>query len=271
MAEPLKASTADRLRVVMILAALAFGAPGCHYPQAVHTYEYVTDYERMSPAYDPDVSLVYVPQETSFRDCKGIIIGDVKVGSAWVDSPDQAKRYATFFRVVLRNELLKLKKFDFVSLDKDEGGPTGDPQGRTLLLEGQITKFDMGSGLLRYLDYFLWFLQAGATDLQVEGRITEAATGKLLVEFVDRRRHLCNTPFGPNPRNFREGYAMKVTTAETAQCLARFIGGGWERLPVVQSGAAPGAPSVSSAAPSAPSAPASAPTDAAAAVHEERQ
>jgi hypothetical protein len=224
------------LCVSIVFAALA--AQGCQYPRAVHTYEYVTDYERMSAAYDPKVSLVYVPQETSFKDSKGIIVGDVKVGEAWVDSPDQAKRYAAFFRVVLRNELLKLKKFDLVSLDGSESGSKAPSPG-TLLLEGEITKFDMGSGFLRYLDYFLWFMQAGATDLQVEGRITDAATGKLLVEFVDRRRHLCNTPFGPNPRNLHEGYGMRVTAAETALCLAKFIEMGWDKLPATQSGATP--------------------------------
>jgi len=250
MAEPFRASVASASCLLIVSAALALAAQGCRYPQAVHTYEYVTDYERMSADYDSTarISLVYVPQDTSFNDSKGIVVGDVTVGKVWVDTPDQAKGYAAFFRVVLRNELLKLKKFDFVSLEKGDGGSSNLPP-RTLLLEGEITKFDMGSGFLRYLDYFLWFVQAGATDLQVEGRITDAATGKLLVEFVDRRRHLCNTPFGPNPRNLHEGYGMKVTAAETALCLAKFIEMGWDKLPATPSGSASPAVAVTPAAP----------------------
>ncbi len=42
-----------------------------------------------------------------------------------------------------------------------------------------------------------------------------------------------NTPFGPNPRNFHKGFAMKVTAMETARCLAKFIGMGYKRLPEV--------------------------------------
>jgi hypothetical protein len=222
-----------RLRFLLLLAALALGAQGCHYPAAVHTYECVTDYARMSGSYDPLLSLVYVPEATSFKDCRRITVGDVQVGQAWVDSPEEAAGYATFFRAVLRRELVKLGKFDFVSLDKDEGHLAGPPQAGSLLVEGKITKFDMGSGFWRYVSYFLWFLQSGATDFQVEGRITQADTGKLLVEFADRRRHLCNTPFGPNPHNFDKGYAMKVTVTETARCLARFIEMGCDQLPAV--------------------------------------
>jgi hypothetical protein len=216
-----------------VLALLVFGAQGCHYPPAVHTYEYLTDYERMSAAYDPLLSLVYVPQATTFRSCPGIIIGDIGIGDAWVDSPEEALGYATFFRVVLRNELLKLGRVGFVSLDKDEGDLKGHAREGTLLVEGRITKFDMGSGLLRYLSYFLWFVEAGATDFQIEGRITDAATGKLVLEFVDRRRHLCNTPFGPNLHNFDKGYAMNVTTTESARCIAGFIDMGFGELPGV--------------------------------------
>ena len=98
-------------------------------------------------------------------------------------------------------------------------------------VEGMITALDTGSGLMRYLSFFLWFLQSGATDFQIEGRITEAKSGRLVAEFVDRRRHLCNTPFGPNPHNFDDGYAMKITARATAECLAEFIQEGCESLP----------------------------------------
>jgi len=226
-----------RLRFLLLLAVLCLGAQGCHYPPVVHTYEYVTDYERMSDSYDPLVSLIYVPEPLSFKDCRRILVGQVQVGQVWVDTPEEAAGYATFFRAVLRRELVKLNKFDFVGLDNGEGGQQDRDEPGTLLVEGKITKFDMGSGFWRYVSYFLWFLQSGATDFQIEGRITEADTGKLLVEFADRRRHLCNTPFGPNPHNFDKGYAMKVTATETARCLAQFIEMGCDQLPAVRADA----------------------------------
>lgn len=224
---------AARLCLCIPLVAFFLFLAGCSYPPAIHTYEYVTAYDRMSDSYDPILSLVYVPRPTAFSNYLGVVIGDVRVGDIWVESPQEALGYATFLRVALRSELTKLKKFAFVSLDKD-GKVLGEQlRAHALLVEGMITKFDRGSGLKRYLSYFLWFLQSGATDLQFEGRITDAATGRLIVEFVDRRRNLCNTPFGPNPNNFKRGYAMKVTARDMALCLAKFIDMGYERLPAV--------------------------------------
>ena len=192
--------------VVLLVAALS----GCAYPRAVRTYEYVTSYDRMSEQYDPLVSLLYVPEQTAFAAYRGVIVGTVGVGDSYVESPDEAAGYTTFFRVALASELLKLHRFQFVGLDKDPASVPGGSLDGMLLVEGVITKFHMGSGALRYLSHFL-MLRLGATDLQIEGRITEAGSGRLVAEFVDRRHHLCNTPFGPDPRNFRKGYGMKVT------------------------------------------------------------
>ncbi len=92
-----------------------------------------------------------------------------------------------------------------------------------LRVDTTITRFYMGSGILRYFNYFLFFLPSGATDLQIEGRITRADTGALVCEFADRRRELGNTPWGPNPRNFHRNFAMTVTAAKTASAFAAFV------------------------------------------------
>lgn len=211
-----------RCWVLAVVAAFLVAAPGCSPPRPVRTYEYVTDYERMADAYEPLVSLLYVPDATALSPYRGVVVGDIQVGNHWVESPERAHGYATFFRVMLGRELSKLNKFDFVTLDKDYKGQDGSLAG-VLLLEGMITKFDMGSGLMRYMSYFLWLLQSGATDFQIEGRVTEAGSGALVLEFVDRRRHLGNTPFGPNPSNFKNGFTMRVTAKETAKCVARLM------------------------------------------------
>lgn len=230
MTHLLAARIARRIAPVALVAAV-LAAAGCHYPPALKTYEDVATYERMTDRYDPLLSLVYVPRSTRLEDYRGIIIGDFDVGRHWVEAPQEAKGYARFFRVVLRRELLKLDRFDFISLTKDAQAPGAGDLDDALLVEGMITALDNGSGLMRYLSFFLWFLQSGATDFQIEGRITEAKSGRLVAEFVDRRRHLCNTPFGPNPHNFDDGYAMKITARATAECLAEFIQKGCESLP----------------------------------------
>ncbi|MHC4788454.1 MAG: hypothetical protein ACYS8K_04515 [Planctomycetota bacterium] len=219
--------------LVSAFALLLLALPGCSYPPAIHTHEYLTSYERMSDGFDPLLSLVYVPRADAFSRYNGVIIGDIGIGETWVEAPAEARGFTTFLRICLRSKLIKLKKFDFVTLDKK--GDWLEPQDldETLLLEGKITKFDMGSGFLRYFSYFLVVAQLGATDLQFEGRISEASTGRLLMEFADRRRQLCNTPFGPNPHNFQRGYAMRVTAMDVAQCLVHFIDISYESLPAV--------------------------------------
>jgi len=51
------------------------------------------------------------------------------------------------------------------------------------------------------------------------------------MEFVDRRRHLGNTPFGPNPCTLNSDFVMKVTIKETATCFARLIDKAYMGLP----------------------------------------
>jgi len=217
-------------RLILVCMVVVVPTVGCRCPEAVQTYEYLSDYARMVDDYEPLVSLVYVPGDAVLSDYRGMIVGNVDVGSQWVESPEEAGSYATFFRIVLAKQLRELDQFSYVTLDGGEGKPPEAFAG-ALRVDGKITKFDTGSGLLRYLSYFAFFLQGGATDFQLEGRITEADTGRLLVEFADRRRHLGNTPFGPNPANFRKGFAMHVTVRETAECLARFIGEACTGLP----------------------------------------
>jgi hypothetical protein len=203
----------------LLAVCLAFALLGCHVPQPVRTYEYVTNYERMTDAYDPLVSRAYMPDPEVLGRYRAAVVGPVTVGDGWVESRQEALGCATYFRMSLRDHLVRLGMFDSVTFEAQ--GALSGPDA--LLVESMITKFDLGSGFGRYCSGLLGFFQSGATDLQVEGRIADARTGALLVEFVDRRRHMCNTAFGPNPRTLKKCYAMNVTVRETAECLAKFI------------------------------------------------
>jgi hypothetical protein len=102
-----------------------------------------------------------------------------------------------------------------------------------LLVEGKVTVFDMGNGWVRYFAGLL-FLGLGATDFQVEGRVTNYGTGELVMEFVDRRRHLANTPFGPNLKNLSDHtFAMKITELYSARSLAYLLSQPVEALALV--------------------------------------
>jgi len=211
-------------RTAFFLTAIALSGAltGCSYPQAVHTYQYVVHYDRMTDRFDPLVSLVYAPGPRVLADYDTLFIDDITVAKEAMEDPQQVALYALRFRCLLQSEIASLKKFRLVTLDKSYRHPSTPG---VLRLSGKVTVFKMGTGWLRYL------LSLGATDFQVEGRITDALSGELVMEFVDRRRHLGNTPFGPNPRTFSGDFVMKVTIKETATCLARFIDKAYAGLP----------------------------------------
>jgi len=205
------------LTALLVLAAL-----GCSTPKVIPSYECIIHYDRMADRYEPLVSLVYPAEPVDLSRYRAVIVGPVTLGRSWVKSRADAERYATFYRVSLLKALSALNVFDDVRFGEAE--PAGAPPTATLRIDTMITRFDMGSGILRYASFFLFFLQGSATDFQIEGRITDAGTGQTLVEFVDRRRHLGNTPWGPSPRNFKRNFAMTVTAHETAQAFAAFVG-----------------------------------------------
>ena len=195
---------------------------GCSHPQALHTYQYVVHYDRMSDRFEPLVSLVYASGAHVLADYDLLFIDDITVADENIEKPDEAALYALRFRCTLQSEIASLKKFGLVTLDRRYRHPA---RPGALRLAGKVTVFEMGSGWMRY------FLSMGATDFQVEASITDAFTGELIMELVDRRRHLGNTPFGPNPGTLNGDFVMKTTIKETAVCLARFIEKAYEGLP----------------------------------------
>jgi len=201
-----------------LLAAVSMAAAlltGCSYPKAIHTYEYLVRYDRMTGAFDPLVSLVYAAPGRRLADYSVLFVDDIGVAESRVEDVAEAALYALRFRCTLRSELAALKKFRLVTLDRHYASAR---QPGILRLAGKVTVFDKGSGWQRYL------LGRGAADFQVECRITDMRSGEVVMELADRRGHLGNTPFGPNPKTFSNDYVMKAAIKQTAVCMAQFIG-----------------------------------------------
>jgi hypothetical protein len=209
--------------VAGLCAVLLLAAVGCAPPKAIRTYEFVTAYDRMTEEYDPLVSLVYLPEGVSLADYRAVVVGDFAAGVGWVEDREVAEAYGDFFRLVLKSELQQLDRFDVVTLRRDDPALNLVAADDVIEVEGMVTRFDFGCGWKRYFSFYLFFLDGGATDLQIEGRIRELGSHRLVAEFVDRRRHLANTPFGPNPHTFKDAFAMKVTAHATAECFASFL------------------------------------------------
>lgn len=204
-----------RFGPLLFLCVAVAAASGCSYPPALHTYAFLLDYERMSDRCDPLVSLVYAPGEKTLENYRIFFIDEITVAEQGIESQETAEKFALRFRYLLRNKLMKSGKFDLVTLEAADlaGQGAGMPAAR---LEGMVTRFDMGSGWRRY------FFSQGATDFQIEGRLTDAASGDLIMEFADRRRELGNS-FGPSPKTFDKVLVMKVTVTKTVDCLVKFL------------------------------------------------
>ncbi len=192
---------------------------GCSPPKAIETFEYHLNYDRMSEEYDPPVSLVKINPEAHLRMYKNVVVGKFEVGEGWVKDTEKASHLAgTYFRQVLARELLESGSF-YVSLD-----PEFTAETPTAVFEGKLTVFDPGSGSGRFLSYVFFFLQSvSAVDLQVEGRIRDARTEEVLVDFADRRKFLGHTPWGPTPNTLNDDWAMKQTCILTARALANLL------------------------------------------------
>ncbi len=230
MRRPGRISVARAPAILLAGLVLCLLVQGCSPPEVVPTYEYVTDYERMEDCYEPLLSLAYVPHETDLSCYDGVIVGQVTVGEHWIEQRPQALAYAVLLRVLLQRELEAGQEFAAVASERQSREYLNCP-GRWLRLEGMVTGCASGSGLMRYLSYYLLFLQSGATDFQVEGRILDDGTGELLVEFADRRRGLYNTPWGPNPKTLRDKFAMTATVRDTARAIAAFLHQARQGLP----------------------------------------
>jgi uncharacterized protein DUF4410 len=78
--------------------------------------------------------------------------------------------------------------------------------GRTIhRIDLTVTRLEAGPGLLRYL--VGW--GAGEVKLQVEGRVTDDASGAVLSEFVVREDYWGEAWFGLNPRTMGRNYSVR--------------------------------------------------------------
>ena len=228
---------AHRFSCAALLAALVCTALslGCSPPKAVETCEFLIHYERMTDRLDPLVSLAYMPPDSGVAGYRTLVIRSLDVGTQWVEQAEQAPPYLAYFRTMFAGSLAKRKVFEQVITHPDPLVLKHAP-GPVLNMDARVTVFHLGSGWGRYFSYWLMFLSSAATDFQIEARLTDADTGKLVMEFADRRRHQGNTPFGPSPKTLRNDFVMNYTIRLTAGSLAELLLRSGEGLPTDLSG-----------------------------------
>lgn len=124
---------------------------------------------------------------------------------------------------ILTDVMWRTRVFSDVSATSDLQ-PIKNPD---LRFEAALTGWDEGSGWLRYLFGILStpfrLIGTGPTRLQWEGRITDARTGAVLIEFADKRVH----PGGPSGlfslRPFRANALMEEDLAVSIGILAKGV------------------------------------------------
>ena len=98
--------------------------------------------------------------------------------------------YRKFFADRLLGNLRALGRFEVVT------EAPAQTASRVARLEVWISDLHEGSGTMRYVVGF----ESGSVDVQVEGRVVDAQSGEVVLEFVDRRREAGSPNSGLNPK-----------------------------------------------------------------------
>ncbi|MCX7017449.1 MAG: DUF4410 domain-containing protein [bacterium] len=176
----------------------------------VHKTGFLQDYHRLEHIGGVPIEQVWINPEFDIRDYRRLYITPVMADPAAYRMKGEsdrgnAMRLGAAFRTVLERQLRGAGIFEFVSTD---------PYFRTvrdgaLILELRVTQINAGFGLARVLVGF----GAGATEIQLEGRLIEPKSCRILMEFADRRLHpgssLIAGPVASNDPEYLIGIDMK--------------------------------------------------------------
>jgi len=189
-------SLSTRLSICIALLCLAT-LVGCGGPYVMSTgvlpnYARLHDNTDMSDV--PGHARSYSASDFLLSDYDVLYVSKVQHGGRVKTPPEDFEHYGEFLVDRMLNGLRKLNKFDILTTDAQflDSKRYGDL--RVVTLEMFITHLSEGSGMLRY---FVGF-DAGRVDVQIEGRVVDAQTGRVLMEFADRRRFAGVTSSGFN-------------------------------------------------------------------------
>ncbi len=134
--------------------------------------------------------------------------------------PDQPRisQYCAHLQERTLNGLRKLRKFRILTTD-DEFLNRKRYDLRVATLELFITHLDEGNGFVRYVVGF----ERGGVDVQVEGRLTDARTGEVLMEFADRRYYAGDPMSGLNVRVIRPEPLVEEVLIQHAYAVVKLI------------------------------------------------
>lgn len=147
---------------------------------------WLEDYHRLEHIGGVPLEQVWVAPELDVRNYHTLYIAPVEVDQRALknrgdSTREMAQRLVMAFRKSLNRTLQETEIFRIVSTDPYFSTVK---QG-ALTLQMRVTEFSPGSPPVRALIGF----GAGATKIQVEGKLIDQATGEVVAEFADRRLH----------------------------------------------------------------------------------
>jgi len=147
---------------------------------------YLQDYHRLGHVGGVPLEQVWIEPELDVRKYRTLYIPPTRIEpTAYYKKGAMDHAIATQLAAELHARLVAELQgagiFQFVSSDPFFAAP----RHQALTLETRITEIDSGDPQKRYRPGF----GAGATQLQIEGKLTENRTCRTLIEFADRRVH----------------------------------------------------------------------------------
>ncbi|MBM4080808.1 MAG: hypothetical protein FJ278_13975 [Planctomycetes bacterium] len=204
-----------------ILALALIALLGC---SSVAPTGYLTDYTAMKPVKGINLDLIKAIDGAPLDAYPVVVINDVTIPDKITEAFERAEKYGPYLQRRVEKELVALRKFKIVTVDK-RFLDFGKYDLRPARLDLAITDMAYGSGLLRYL---IGWDSLGATIVQVEGKLVDPQTGQTLLEFADRRRNSGEPGLGFNFRGvkrvFKPSYLVSASlhfmSADIAKLMA---------------------------------------------------
>lgn len=176
--------SAAAVAIAAALAAIPPAAPA--YDSTARMNGYLQDYHRLGHVGGVPLEQVWIQSGLDVQDYRTLYIAPVQIDPLAYRRRGEEDRQAAFrlangLRASLLKELQSQGIFQFVSTDPYFSTPK---QG-ALILEMRLTEVNGGNpGLRRWIGF-----GAGATEVQLEGKLIETRTCRTLIEFADRRLH----------------------------------------------------------------------------------
>lgn len=168
---------------------------------------FLQDYHRLYHVGGVPLEQVWVHPEFDVRDYRTLYVAPVQIDPLayrrnGAEDHAAAQRIGAAFRATVEQRLRDAQIFPFVSSDPY----FATSRHQALRLELRITEVNSGRANLRTLVGF----GAGATEIQIEGRVVDQKTCRTLAEFADRRLHSGGALLAGRQRSCDGEYLMGI-------------------------------------------------------------